>query len=879
MNEQEFYDSIPDGKNDRPMLLCDPSKPIEYDINDIDGTYFMLCRDFSGCVAMPFSKQMREDIPGKALIDGEPTYAVVRKLPAGGGSWWLGVRLRGRLVDYCQSATLEITGFTDMDGNEMVPVRLTVRAIRKREPDPRFAAHEAVALHAAEEGAVLLKNNGGVLPLPKGCAVNLFGKGMYEYRSCAVGAGKTNARYTVGFLEAMRASPFVLNQELISLYACGEDVLPSGEVLARARLFSDVAVMMISRAAGENFDASTDEGEFYATGEERALLAALRAHFLRVIVILNVGYPIGTRFLDDADAVLYCGFGGMLGGQALVNLLCGDVSPSGKLPDTWAERYEDIPASRNFYDCAGGKPRYGADGNDIWMDTVYEEDIYVGYRYFSTFDVKPAYPFGFGLSYTTFSITGEACGYDGAVLTVKVSVLNTGERAGKETVQVYLKKPDGALEQPIRELIAFEKSETLSPGEKQSFVFSVPNSAMASYSEKKSAYLMPQGVYEVYVGNSSVHLTKVGSFVLAGECIVREIGVHMPPSLSFDRLHQGGPLPLGKFSGIKAERGLTAVRECAQYPVRTFRRAQTAVTFEEAAQSDDAMQAYVAQLTVPQLARLAVCNDHGWSMEGRGEAGRMYTDETLGIPPFIVADGNSGVNMNEPNLGVPSGATLCASFNRRLMEEVGRAIGEEAKALGVQLILAPAFNIHRDPLCGRHPEYFSEDPLLAGKMAGCYCRGLERAGVGGCYKHFACNNTESSRKRNQSILSERALREIYLRAFSYAFEEYMPASVMTAYNAVNGRFTSEDADLILGFLRSECGFDGFVMTDWGSYDTADIVEMVAAGNCWITPGSKDDRFPSCIRRGISEGRITEARLRENVYFILKTVAEFGSKPE
>ena len=164
-------------------------------------------------------------------------------------------------------------------------------------------------------------------------------------------------------------------------------------------------------------------------------------------------------------------------------------------------------------------------------------------------------------------------------------------------------------------------------------------------------------------------------------------------------------------------------------------------------------------------------------------------------------------------------------------------------------------------------------------MAGCYCRGLERAGVGGCYKHFACNNTESTRKRNQSILSERALREIYLRAFSYAFEEYMPASVMMAYNAVNGRFTAEDADLILGFLRGECGFDGFVMSDWGSYDTVDIVEMVAAGNCWITPGSKDDRFPSCIRRGISEGRITEARLRENVYFILKTVAEFGSKPE
>ena len=245
------------------------------------------------------------------------------------------------------------------------------------------------------------------------------------------------------------------------------------------------------------------------------------------------------------------------------------------------------------------------------------------------------------------------------------------------------------------------------------------------------------------------------------------------------------------------------------------------------------------------------------------------------MPDFPVSDGNSGVNLRVPNIGMPSGVTLCATFNKELMEQVGRVIGEEAKALGMPLILAPGMNLHRNPLNGRQPEYFSEDPYLAGMMGGHYCKGMESAGVGSCIKHLIGNNCESTRKRNQSIIGERALRELYLKPFEIAMGEHMPASVMTAYNAVNGCPTAADEELIQGFLREENGFDGFVMTDWGTYDTAGVAEMVQAGNCWITPGSLDDTYTGQIVEGVKEGRITLERLEENAAWIIRTMIRFA----
>lgn len=299
------------------------------------------------------------------------------------------------------------------------------------------------------------------------------------------------------------------------------------------------------------------------------------------------------------------------------------------------------------------------------------------------------------------------------------------------------------------------------------------------------------------------------------------------------------------------------------------------LAFEDVLQDESNLAEFVGGMDVKDLARISVCADHGWGMDGRGEAGRLARPDGLGLPEFIVSDGNSGVNMFTRNIGMPSGATLCASFDRALMEAVGRVIGEEAKELGIHLILAPGMNLHRNPLNGRQPEYFSEDPYLAGSMAGYYCKGLESTGVGGCYKHFVANNAESGRKRNQSIISERTLRELYLRAFSYAMEEYEPVSVMTAYNAVNGLFTSCDPELIQGILFEEWGFQGFVMTDWTSYDTADVVEMARAGNCWITPGSQDNTYSDLLIEAVNDGRLSLAQLQQNILRIVRALVKLN----
>lgn len=312
------------------------------------------------------------------------------------------------------------------------------------------------------------------------------------------------------------------------------------------------------------------------------------------------------------------------------------------------------------------------------------------------------------------------------------------------------------------------------------------------------------------------------------------------------------------------------------YPAKfDMEKPKEKVTFDAVRKNPSRAAEFVAQMSPEELARISVCASAGWGMEGIGEAGRVFQTEGYDLPDFPVSDGNSGVNLNIKNIGMPSGVTICASFNKELSEAIGCVIGEEAKTLGMPLVLAPAFNIHRNPLNGRQPEYFSEDPYLSGVMAGFYAKGLEGAGVGGCYKHFIGNNCESSRKRNQSLISERAIREIYFRTFEYAMDVHMPASFMTAYNAVNGCPTAADEELLQGLLREENGFAGFVMTDWTTYDSVDVAAMVQAGNCWITPGSNDDTYTGQIKKGLENGTIDTARLQENVTALIRTMAKFS----
>lgn len=879
MGMEEFFAQLPREREDKPLLFS--MGPLVYDFHDIDGLYFMLDRKLSGCIVMMWAKPMNPEIKGRITLDGKEVNGWGNQfMEIMGNMWILGIPLCGLVTEYGKEYELHVEGFTDTDGNEMNPQDFVVTGVEKTKPLPQYAEHEKIARVCAQEGIVLLKNKNRVLPLQKGETLNLFGKGVHEFRIGAVGAGKINPRYSINFAEAVRErNDYILNEELVTFYSCDEDVIPENIVLESAKRRSDKAIIMITRAAGENQDASSARGEYYLSDEEEALIAKVSDVFEHTIVILNVGYPIDVTFAKKypIDSLIYLGFAGMLAGPALMDILSGDINPSGKLPDTWARDYFDIPASRNFYDCVD-KPRLTAE-DAVYVDTCYEEGIYVGYRYFTTFEKEVAYPFGFGLSYTNFVIEPDQFQFDGEALTGMIHVKNMGEVPGKEVVQVYIGKPEHENEQASKELVFFEKTKNLAPGEEQEIAVYVPKMHMSTYSEGRAAYIMDQGSYTIYVGNS-VDALPCKKFKAAETEILKQVTNLMVPSEPVPALSKRNPgvtWPKGTASGVaEAKISFLPYADRKSYPAEFKKEvSEEKVTFEDVRKHPEKAAEFVAQMTTEELARISICASAGWGMEGIGEAGRVFKVDGYDLPDFPVSDGNSGVNLNLKNIGMPSGVTICATFNKELVEAVGRVIGEEAKELGVPLILAPAFNIHRNPLNGRQPEYFSEDPYLSGMMAGYYAKGMEGAGVGSCYKHFIANNCESTRKRNQSILSERVIREIYFRTFEYAMEIHMPASYMTAYNAVNGCPTAADAELILGLLREESGFDGFVMTDWTTYDTVDVASMIEAGNCWITPGSTDDTYTKQIMAGVEKGTIQTERLQNNVTALIRTMARFA----
>ncbi len=877
MDSQEIFSKLPRGKDDKPILLT--FAPVEYSRGDIDGLYYMLDRDFSGCLVLPFSKDMNSAIQGTASIDGQllPP-CVLKQMPLMQNLWVIGVPVRGFVHEYGKTYTLHIEGFVDIDGNMMVAQDIPVKCSDRIMPNAEHAIQEAVALKVAQDGIVLLKNEDDILPLPADAKLNLFGKAVHEFRTSAVGAGKINPRYTIDFLEALNEhSSFSVNEELVDFYRCDCDNIPTDEVLARAQALSDVAIFIVTRGTGENMDNSTRKGEFYLTDEEDALLKELCSRFTNVIVILNVGYPIDVHWADEygVKALLYTGFGGMFGGQAVVDVLNGNVNPSGHLPDSWPIDYFDLPASANFYNSVD-KPVLSTECA-TYLDTVYEEGLYVGYRYYTTFGKSPAYPFGFGLSYTDFAVTCTSCHFDGEKLIVTAKVENIGKRAGRQVVQLYLHKPSSfARETPERELVSFEKTPILKPGEIIELRLTANINILTVYDTEKAAWVLPAGQYTVFMGTDS-SAPECGSFAVEEERIIKQVEHLMcaaePPQ---EMTQSNSAWPAGKRSGVRDD--LTAYELSPRYHRRaefTVKKSDEKVLFADVKRDLTLADAFVAQMSVEELARLSVCASAGWGMEGIGEAGRVFQVEGYDIPDFPVSDGNSGVNLRIANIGLPATAVMTASFDKELMESIGKTIGQEAKALGMPLILAPGMNLHRNPLNGRQPEYFSEDPLLAGTMAGLYCRGMESVGVGSCMKHLVANNCESSRKRNMSIIGERTLRELYLRPFEIAMSIHQPASIMTGYNGCNGQPTSTDEDLIQGFLREELHFKGITMTDWGSYDTADVVEMVKAGTCWITPGSMDDTYTKPIVQAVLEGRLEKARLQENATYFVRTLALFA----
>lgn len=872
----EYFKNLPRGKQDKPVLLLQGSELI-WDCEECDGALAMLNRDFSGCVVLTFSKPIDYKIPGRITLHGTLISYVHHSISFMGGLELIGAYVAPYVDKYDTIYTLHVEAFTDTDGNRMHPVDIPLRTLPKAEVNPSFAERDRLSLQAAEEGIVLMKNNENALPL-KDTVWNIFGHDFHRFRDCAAGAGRIHSRYTFSFKRAIRESEDIsFNEELADFYRRGNGALPDEGMLRRAKSGSDTALVVLSRFGGENTDASSAKGEFYLSDEEDAMLRLVSDYFSKTVVILNVPAPMDVRFIETygIDALVYCGFPGMMGGQALLNILCGKVNPSGKLTDTWAKKYEDIPASRNFYDCVKDGPRYDADAN-VWIDTVYEENLYVGYRYFDTFGVNRAYGFGHGLSYTKFSAEAKEMCFDMQEgLMVKAQIDNIGRLSGKETAQLYISKPEFCLEQCKRELIAFEKTPVLLPGETTVLCLHAPINRLQSFNPVRSAYVLCAGEYEVWLGNSLAASKKIGSFLIEEEKILKQVPHRVCPVVSIDTLSKRNPQetwPAGEHSGIQNVTGVYPPRKTSPYTPAAIPKGNGRFSFSKVIDNPDLAFAYAASLSVEELCRLTVCSKDDWNMAGFGIGGRLAVPATTDIPPFTVADGNSGVKADAKITGFPASTVYASTFNKALVYEIGRLLGQEALENGVDLITGPGMNLHRNPLNGRNIEYFSEDPYLTGCLAGYFALGIEDMGVGANYKHFIANNCEISRKRNQSLISERTIRELYLRSFQYALEVCHVSSVMTAYNAVNGLHTAADSELLEGLLREESGFTGYVMTDWNSYQTCDMIDMLLAGNNWLTPGSADDTYTRPLEEAVKAGRLPVSVLQESVGRMLRTVA-------
>jgi len=832
---------------------------------DEDVSLFSVYTRLEGCVAVAALGPV-DGGAGRATVDGAPLKG------------WEAMPLRGLTLIFLPLARanlayggrcrVRLEGFRAPGGRRYAPCAFTVTAKPRRGADPAFAEHDAEALRAAREGMVLLRNEGGALPLAPEETLNCLGAAQHYWRASAAGASRINPRVRPGFHQAVAEhSRFRVNEALAAHYRRpgADDVLPDGALLAAARERSDAALVFIGRHSGEMLDTRDVPGEYRLTPGELAMLRAAREGFARVIVILNTSGPVEMAWLKDipVDAILFTGFAGMLSAHALVELLDGRFSPSGHLPDTWPWRFSDDPVSRNFPALSAEGPRNHEDA--LGVRVYYEEDVYLGYRYYDTFGVPVAFPFGHGLSYTRFELTPGPLQRraDGAAL--RVAVRNVGPAAGMAVAQLYLSPPRGRLERPARLLAAFDKTGTLAPGESQELELFCRWADVAAFDEARGRWLLEAGEYGFWLGQSLGDCARCASLRLEETPLGKAARVGAPAE-TFKRLTRADPTVDGRRSGIVPLGQQFAVPVPPARPVvpggRRGRRLPWRRVLEDPARLDD----FVAGLSLGELVRLNVCAGHRWLPWQSGAAGVSHPLRRAGVPAFCVSDANPGLNLKRPNVGFPAGSVIAASFDRRLAETVGRVVAAECPGHGVDLVLAPAMNLHRGPLGGRHAEYFSEDPVLTGELAGCHGRGLEEGGVGCCYKHLFCNNAEVGRLGSHSVLSEQALRELYLRPFAIAFRVRRPTAVMTSYNAVNGLYPAENPALLIDLLRGEWGFRGFAMSDWGSTRTVSAVGMVRAGVSWITPGGF--LWTWRVLRAARRGEITRAELERNARWLL-----------
>lgn len=702
--------------------------------------------------------------------------------------------------------------------------------------------YAASARAVAAEGIVMLRNEGHVLPLGKGEKIALFGRGQFNYYKSGTGSGGlVNTSYVTGIREALLESEFVLNEKLHAIYEAWlkENPYDAGagwagepwfqkempltkELVDSARQESDTAVIVIGRTAGEDQDNKAEAGSYLLTEAEEEMLELVCASFDRTVVLLNVGNIIDMKWVEryQPAAVLYVWQGGQEGGNGVLDVLEGRVTPSGKLTDTIAKDIADYPSTDNY----GDEKR-----------NVYQEDIYVGYRYFETFAKdKVLYPFGFGLSYTTFAVEAKlddtAAGSVDADTAVVVSaqVTNTGTAAGKEVVQVYCEAPQGAMGKPARALCGFAKTKELAPGESETLQIPVAWYTISSYDDggaagHKSCWVLEAGEYIFHVGTDVRSASSVGSVTLQETKVVKEAEEACVPVTAFERMKPQTDGQGGYQAGYEAAPLRTVdpgKRRADRLPENTACTGDQGYKLSDVEKGAVSMETFLAQLSDEDLCCMVrgegMCSPKVTPGTAGAFGGVTERMQEFGIPVACCADGPSGIRMDCGSIAfaMPNGACLGSTFNEALSEELFEWEALELRKNKVDTLLGPGINLHRNPLNGRNFEYFSEDPLVTGRMAAAQLRAMGRYDVTGTIKHFACNSQEYKRNMVEAVVSERALRELYLKCFEIAVTDGGAYSIMTSYNPINGFWSASNYDMLTTILRGEWNYDGIVMTDW-----------------------------------------------------------------
>ena len=776
--------------------------------------------------------------------------------------------------------------------------------------------HRKTARRAAAEGIVLLKNEDHILPLKQGSSVAIYGAGAGKTIKGGTGSGDVNERENVSVFQGMKNAGFHVTNEawiesyekiydkarqdwkddilsrtgegadtmdFFAVYSTTPFVMPAGDPITKPAdgENTDTAVYVLSRVAGEGADRNVDKGDYYLNDEEYQMLADICEYYRDVIIVINAGAQVDLSFMDEFSnikALLSIVQPGMEGGNALADIMSGKVNPSGKLTDSWAYKFEDYPNADTFSHNNGN------------VDTeIYEEGIYVGYRYFDTFGVPVRYGFGFGLSYTEFEISDYCLeNVSAEKITISATVKNTGKVSGKEVVQIYVSLPGGILEKEARRMCAYTKTSELKPGESEKVSLVIDMNQLTSYDEKRAAWILEGGFYGIWAGNSLASAKLCAGVKLDKEVISCQVKNLFPLKQKLEEKTQEA----GKTSAREKEAEQLASAEnimVAELHADDFKTKIIDYKKNKALYEKEAKE-FVDTLSEEELIDLAA-GDPGKAQGGNlgaagisvpgsaGETHRCAIDK--GLASIVLADGPAGLRLmkyyhvNNGSIvsmpfefslegglfyddskelpgeryyqyctAIPVGTLLAQTWNQKLIREVGAMIGTEMEYFGVTLWLAPGMNIHRNPLCGRNFEYYSEDPYVSGSIAAAMTEGVQsNYGCGTTIKHFACNNQEDNRMGSDSVVSERALRELYLKGFEIAIKEAQPMSIMTSYNLINGVHAANNYDLCTETARNEWGFKGMIMTDWTTTEHGDNCTAsgcMRAGNDLVMPGCFGD---------------------------------------